>query len=83
MQPAFPDDLGATRRTAFQRYILPRGTGQTSCHAALRARFLLGKNRTIAVRRPHGLADGLARFSVGIEDIDDLLRDLDSGLAAF
>ncbi|MEU4242450.1 PLP-dependent aspartate aminotransferase family protein [Actinoplanes sp. NPDC026619] len=34
------------------------------------------------VRRAHGLADGLARFSVGIEDVEDLLQDLETGLSA-
>jgi cystathionine beta-lyase/cystathionine gamma-synthase len=35
-----------------------------------------------AVRRAHGLADGLVRFSVGIEDSDDLLTDMDDALAS-
>jgi cystathionine gamma-lyase/homocysteine desulfhydrase len=29
-----------------------------------------------------GITDGLVRISVGIEDIDDLLEDLDQALAA-
>jgi cystathionine gamma-lyase len=29
-----------------------------------------------------GIADGLIRVSVGIEDLDDLLEDLDRGFAA-
>jgi cystathionine beta-lyase/cystathionine gamma-synthase len=32
------------------------------------------------VRRANGLADGLVRFSVGIENIDDLLEDLEQAL---
>jgi cystathionine beta-lyase/cystathionine gamma-synthase len=32
------------------------------------------------VRRKVGIADGLLRFSVGIEDVEDLRRDLDEGL---
>jgi cystathionine beta-lyase/cystathionine gamma-synthase len=33
-------------------------------------------------RRAIGITDGLVRISVGIEDVDDLLDDLDQGLAA-
>jgi cystathionine gamma-lyase len=33
------------------------------------------------VRLSLGISDGLVRISVGIEDIDDLIRDLDSALA--
>ena len=32
-------------------------------------------------RRAHGVADGLVRLSVGIEDVDDLISDLDRALA--
>jgi cystathionine gamma-lyase len=34
-----------------------------------------------AVRREHGVADGLVRISVGIEDVADLISDLDRALA--
>jgi cystathionine gamma-lyase/cystathionine beta-lyase/cystathionine gamma-lyase/homocysteine desulfhydrase len=44
----------------------------TMTHAALGAK---GRNAI-------GLTDGLVRISVGIEDIDDILEDLESGLAA-
>ena len=33
-------------------------------------------------RREIGLTDGMVRISVGIEDVDDLLADLDQALAA-
>jgi cystathionine beta-lyase/cystathionine gamma-synthase len=33
-----------------------------------------------AMRQAMGLSDGLVRLSVGIEDVDDLLRDLDQAL---
>ena len=33
------------------------------------------------VRRELGIGDGLVRLSVGIEDVDDLVRDLESALA--
>ena len=33
------------------------------------------------VRLALGISDGLIRVSVGIEDVDDLIRDLDSALA--
>jgi len=33
-----------------------------------------------AVRRSRGVADGLIRLSVGIEDAGDLIRDLDQAL---
>lgn len=33
------------------------------------------------LRRKHGLEDGLVRFSVGIENIEDLIRDIDQALA--
>ncbi len=33
-------------------------------------------------RRKIGITDGLVRISVGIEDVDDILADLDHGLAA-
>lgn len=32
------------------------------------------------VRRKVGIGDGLLRFSVGVEDVEDLRRDIDSGL---
>jgi len=32
-------------------------------------------------RRSHGVADGLVRISVGIEDVADLISDLDRALA--
>jgi cystathionine gamma-lyase len=35
-----------------------------------------------AERRAAGLADGLVRLSVGIENVEDLLEDIDRGLAA-
>ena len=33
------------------------------------------------VRLSLGISEGLVRISVGIEDVDDLIRDLDSALA--
>ncbi|WP_285040727.1 PLP-dependent transferase [Plantibacter sp. LMC-P-059a] len=38
--------------------------------------------RTPAERAAAGIHPGLLRLSIGIEDVDDLLRDLDRGLAA-
>jgi O-acetylhomoserine (thiol)-lyase len=38
--------------------------------------------RTPAERSAAGIHPGLLRLSIGIEDVDDLLRDLDRGLAA-
>ena len=32
-------------------------------------------------RKEVGITDGLVRFSVGIEDVDDLIADLDGALA--
>jgi cystathionine beta-lyase/cystathionine gamma-synthase len=32
-------------------------------------------------RRAHGVADGLIRISVGLEDVKDLISDLDRALA--
>jgi cystathionine gamma-synthase len=32
------------------------------------------------VRRKVGISDGLIRFSVGIEDVEDLIRDVDGAL---
>jgi cystathionine beta-lyase/cystathionine gamma-synthase len=34
------------------------------------------------VRRKIGITDGMVRISVGIEDVDDILADLDQALAA-
>ena len=34
------------------------------------------------MREAMGLTDGLVRLSVGIEDVDDLIADLDQALAA-
>ena len=34
------------------------------------------------VRRKIGITDGMVRISVGIEDVDDILGDLDQALAA-
>ena len=56
----------------------------------------LGDNRTLAIPVAHtiyfelgperrasmGIADSLIRISVGIEDVDDLLRDFEGALAA-
>jgi cystathionine beta-lyase/cystathionine gamma-synthase len=36
----------------------------------------------VEARRKIGLTDGLVRLSVGIEDVDDILADLDQALAA-
>jgi cystathionine beta-lyase/cystathionine gamma-synthase len=36
----------------------------------------------LALRRKMGLTDSLIRLSVGIEDIEDLVEDLDQALAA-
>ena len=33
-------------------------------------------------RRAIGITDGLVRISVGIEDVDDIIRDLEQALAA-
>ncbi len=33
-------------------------------------------------RKTRGLSDGLVRLSVGIEDVDDIIADLDQALAA-
>jgi cystathionine beta-lyase/cystathionine gamma-synthase len=33
-------------------------------------------------RKAIGITDGMVRISVGIEDIDDILDDLEMGLAA-
>jgi cystathionine beta-lyase/cystathionine gamma-synthase len=35
-----------------------------------------------AMREGMGLSDGLVRLSVGIEDVDDLIADLDQALGA-
>ena len=35
-----------------------------------------------AMREEMGLTDGLVRLSVGIEDLDDLMKDLDQALDA-
>jgi len=32
------------------------------------------------VRARHGLSDGLVRLSVGLEDVDDLIADLEQAL---
>jgi cystathionine beta-lyase/cystathionine gamma-synthase len=34
------------------------------------------------MRAAMGLSDGLVRLSVGIEDVDDLIADLDQALGA-
>jgi cystathionine beta-lyase len=34
------------------------------------------------VRHARGITDGLVRYSVGLEDIEDLLEDLDQALRA-
>jgi cystathionine beta-lyase/cystathionine gamma-synthase len=33
-------------------------------------------------RKAIGITDGLVRISVGIEDVDDIIEDLDQALAA-
>jgi cystathionine beta-lyase/cystathionine gamma-synthase len=33
-----------------------------------------------ALRQEMGLTDGLVRLSIGIEDVDDLMKDLDRAL---
>ena len=34
------------------------------------------------IRKAHGLNDNLARFSIGIENIDDLIEDVEQALAS-
>jgi cystathionine beta-lyase/cystathionine gamma-synthase len=34
-------------------------------------------------REKNGLTDGLVRFSVGIEEVEDLIEDLEKGLVKF
>ena len=47
-------------------------------HPALMTHLSIPKE----VRAKVGIVDGLVRLSVGIEDVDDLIDDLDAGLAA-
>lgn len=47
-------------------------------HPALMTHLSIPKE----VREKVGIVDGLVRLSVGIEDVDDLIDDLDAGLAA-
>jgi methionine-gamma-lyase len=46
------------------------------CHAATTTHVMVPRD----VRLKGGITDGLIRFSVGIEDKDDLLRDLEQAL---
>ncbi|HKR85648.1 MAG TPA: PLP-dependent aspartate aminotransferase family protein [Terriglobales bacterium] len=48
------------------------------CHPA----SMTHESLPAAVRRQIGITDGMVRISVGIEDIDDILADLDRALAA-
>jgi 2-isopropylmalate synthase len=43
---------------------------------------IFGKTWDLHVKRALGITDGLVRISVGIEDVEDILADLDQGLAA-
>lgn len=55
------------------------GVESLVCHPASMTHASIPKE----VRESRGLGDGLVRFSVGIEDLDDLTADLEKGLAAF
>ncbi|MCB1463346.1 MAG: PLP-dependent transferase, partial [Nitratireductor sp.] len=39
------------------------------------------KNLTVEARAELGISDGLVRLSVGLEDEDDLIEDIDRALA--
>jgi cystathionine gamma-lyase/cystathionine beta-lyase/cystathionine gamma-lyase/homocysteine desulfhydrase len=47
-------------------------------HPATMTHAALGEKK----RRAIGITDGIVRISVGIEDVDDILEDLDQALAA-
>ncbi len=47
-------------------------------HPATMTHAALGE----AGRKKIGLTDGMVRLSVGIEDVEDIIADLDNGLAA-
>ncbi|MEO9961850.1 MAG: PLP-dependent transferase, partial [Nisaea sp.] len=40
------------------------------------------KNLTPEARTELGISDGLLRLSIGLEDVDDLLEDIEAALAA-
>ena len=47
-------------------------------HPATMTHMALGEKGRKAI----GITDGMVRISVGIEDMDDIIADLDEGLAA-
>ena len=53
------------------------GTSETLlCHPASMTHFSVPKEQ----RQQYGISDGLIRMSVGIEDVEDILNDLEQGL---
>ena len=54
------------------------GTTTTASHSATSSH----RGMTADERAALGIGDGLLRLSVGLEAIDDLVRDLDAALAA-
>ena len=52
------------------------GVESLLCHPAIMTHASIPKE----IREARGITDGLLRLSVGIEDVDDLLADLDQAL---
>ena len=52
------------------------GVESLVCHPAIMTHASIPKE----IREGRGITDGLVRLSVGIEDVDDLLADLDQAM---
>ena len=79
----FDLDLAATRRLLahFRVFALAESLGGVEslvCHPASMTHASIPRETREAV----GITDGLVRFSIGIEHLDDLVADLHQALAA-
>ncbi len=79
----FKTDLDTTKKivSSFEVITLAESLGAVESLVQIPASM---SNQKIPeeVRAENGLPDGLVRFSVGIEDIDDLIADVDQAIAA-
>lgn len=66
---------------ALQLVVLAENLGSTQtllCHSATMTHAALPREERLAI----GIADGLLRISVGLEDVEDIVADLERGLVA-
>ncbi|MEZ5473541.1 MAG: PLP-dependent aspartate aminotransferase family protein [Steroidobacteraceae bacterium] len=73
------DDAGARFTEALQLFAMTASLGSAES-LVLPPQMLGGKDLTAAEYAASGLAPGTIRFSIGLEDVDDLIADLEQAL---